>query len=478
MPGTTHRHRRAAAVIALASIASAAVAAAPVAQAQWGMMSHRLVLLTNARYNHNCFWGGPRGAAYGSLADAQPFQKTNLYPDIDATYFGAQFQLPAGAYLTFTGRFAHARYMSYAMENALSNGQHGGGDQLRDDQIRPDRGSVNPFLPQNFRDARHRNYTIRLVSGWPSHPRPRNTLYTETTDPTAQLQLALRFYIPDRGRDGTGGAGLPKMTLHLANGITQHGAAACQTLHAVKPQLTGGLPTSLWTSLIASSPDPVNAPVPYPPIWERFWNVAYSVLGTFITNRAERAKKYPPVDDGGFGSNPDTRYLTTGVSLKYGPVYVFTGRMPTFPATWAGTEAHEPSRDVRYWSVCTGSAPTSSLGYDCAYDQQVPLRADRRYTFVVSRPADRPRNATARCGYMWLNFGPGEDDPGGGGRPYIDYLYMRFMDPSPHFTHAPQDMTRPFTERQVMGAYEPTGSYTSIKAFEKRGCRRGPTHTP
>jgi hypothetical protein len=456
------------ALIAIAVLLVALAAAAPTS-ARPGVMSERLVRLTNERYNHDCLWGGPRGGPYGELPNAQPIQKGNLYPDLGATYFGAQIQFPAGAYLSFTGRFPYARYMSWAIETPVGQGQRGGGDQLRDDEIRAAPGSRNPFLPRNRRDVRPRAYAIRVVSGTAPAHRPVNTLYTGSTDPTAVIQLVLRFYVPDRGRDGTGDAGLPKLTLHLAGGATEHGQAACRTLHASKRQVAGDLPVSLWEHLIATSSDPVNAPVPYPPVWERFWNVGYSVLGTFLTNPIQRAQMYPPVDNGAFGANPDTRYLTTGVSLKHGPVYTVTGRMPTFPRTYAGTEAHEPAEDVRYWSVCTGSAPTSAIAFDCVYDEQVALRHGR-YTIVVSRPGDRPRNATAACGYTWLNFGRGEDNPGGTGRRYIDYMYMRFMDANPHFTHAPQDVKVPGTEPQVMGRFYPRGAYSSVAAFEKRGC--------
>ena len=455
----------------LAIVALICLSAAAAAVARYGNVTPALVRLTNSRYNHNCFWGGPRGRSYGSLADAQPIQKTNLYPDIGATYFAGQFKMPSGAYLSFTGRFPYARYMSYAIESNLGDGQTGGTDQLRDDQILPDLGSANPFVPNDFRNAPRRSYSIRVMSGISPHPRALNTVYTGTSDPTTAVTLVLRFYIPNQGRDGTGDAGLPRLELHLAGGQTLRGQAACQALNASKGQATGDLPVSLWKSLIASSSDPINAPVPYPAAWERFFNVSYSVLGTFITNHTQRATRYAPTDEGGFGSNPDTRYLTTGVSLKYGPIYTVTARMPTFPSTFAGTETHEPTDDVRYWSVCTGSAPTSGLGYDCVFDQQVALR-DQQYTLVVSRPGDRPRNATTACGYTWLNVGKGEDDPGGGGRKYIDFMYMRFMDANPRWHHAPQDIHTPFTEPAVMGAYYPRGGYSTVRAFERRGCDR------
>ncbi len=224
---------------------------------------------------------------------------------------------------------------------------------------------------------------------------------------------------------------------------------------------------------MAASADPANAPAQRHPAWERFWNASYSVAGAFIADPAQRAAQYPPTDQGGFQSNPDTRYLIAPVSLKYGPVVTVSGKLPTFPVTLPAARTWQPSSyQVRYWSLCTGSSPVSGLGYDCVYDQQVPLRGDRRYTLVISRPGDRPKNATAACGYRWLTFGKGENYPDPAARDYIDTLYMRFMAPSPSFAQAPQRMTAPGTEAAVMGPYLPRSQYTTTAAFEKRGCRR------
>ena len=113
---------------------------------------------------------------------------------------------------------------------------------------------------------------------------------------------------------------------------------------------------------------------------------------------------------GGCQNNPDASCLLTPVSLKYGPLITFSGKMPTYPKTLPAAKTWNPRKyQVRYWSLCAGSSPVSGLGYDCVYDQQVPLSKDRRYTLVVGRPGDRPPNARAECGYRWINFGAGEN---------------------------------------------------------------------
>lgn len=434
-----------------------------------------LVKQTNARYGHDCFWAPPKGTDYGDLPGALPIQKPNLYPDVGSTYFVGQYLLPAGAKLTFRGRYPHERYMSYTIFKAVGGGQIGPGDHMRDLDIAPDKGSVNPFVPGHNRYAKGpRNYTMNVVHGAVPAQRARNTIYTGIDDPTVRVGMSIRNYLPDRGYDGTGGAGLPKLSLRLADGRTLRGAAACKQLSPIKDKSTSTYPPDPYKALVAGSADPANMPARQTPVWERFWNASFSVTGAFTDDQQQRAAQYPPTDAGGFQSNPDTRYMTSVISLNFGKVVTVTGKLPTFPTTLPAAKIWKPSSyQLRYWSLCTGSSPVSGLGFDCVYDQQVPLRGDRRYTVVVSRPADRPSNARPACGYRWMDFGAGEayDDPAS--RDWVGTLYMRFMAPDPSFKHAPVNVTVPGTEAQVMGPYLPTSAYTSKADFEARGCPKG-----
>jgi hypothetical protein len=456
----------------LGAVAAVAAAAAP-ARADLTYLPHHLAVETNQRYGHDCFWAPPKGMDYANLPGATPIQKPNLYPDVGSTYFVAQYVLPEGSSLTFHGKFGHQRYKSWTMFGRPGElGQIASADHLRDFQIEPDKGSVNPFLPGRSRKGGPRKYTFHVVSGDIPANRAPNTIYTQTTDPSTRLGMSIRNYLPDRGRDGTGDAGLPKLVLELADGTKLRGEAACAQLDPIEDVSTSTFPPALWKSLVAGSADPVNAPAADPPRWERFWNGSYSVAGAFIDDPAVRAATYPPTDAGGFQSNPDTRYLLTPISRKYGRLTTISGKMPRFPETLPASNRWRP-RDyqVRYWSLCSGSSPVTGLGYDCVYDQQVPLRKHRRYTLVVGRPGDRPANARRKCGYRWINFGKGEnyDDPAA--RSYVDTLYMRFMAADPDWKQAPQRVTEPGTEKQVMGPYFPRSQYWSKSEFAKLGCR-------
>ena len=135
-------------LVAGLTVAAAVLAIATPARAGLTYLPHHLAVETNQRYGHDCFWAPPKGMDYANLPNAEPIQKPNLYPDVGSTYFVAQYILPEGASLTFHGEFGHQRYMSWTMFGRPGDlGQIVSADHLRDFRIKPDRGSINPFLP-------------------------------------------------------------------------------------------------------------------------------------------------------------------------------------------------------------------------------------------------------------------------------------------------------------------------------------------
>jgi len=148
-------------------------------------------------------------------------------------------------------------------------------------------------------------------------------------------------------------------------------------------------------------------------------------------------------------------------------VLVLQGTMPRVTATRSG-RARVQAGDLRYWSLCNYEAYTQRASA-CVYDEQVPLDAKRRYTVVVSRAADRPRNARAECGVAWIDWGEAGD---GAGHDDDGMLFLRNMLPSPGFTHAVQNTHTPGDEAAVLGDYLPRADYTDTAGFEQRGCSK------
>ncbi|WP_256961767.1 hypothetical protein, partial [Streptomyces sp. NRRL B-24572] len=172
-----------------------------------------------------CFWFGPTGRVDES-------DDNYAFPDSGARYWAAIFTLPPGAHLSFDHEFAHARYQSL---NSYATATHAPTDALNDVSTVPDPGSRNPYLPGADRAAHaKRSYTATVTgSGAPADPADRapNTLYAGVAG-QREISLVYRVYLPDRNTEPDGGAGLPRPTLHLADGSTVTGSAVCDAVQA------------------------------------------------------------------------------------------------------------------------------------------------------------------------------------------------------------------------------------------------------
>ncbi|HSE07721.1 MAG TPA: hypothetical protein VLB29_03560 [Nocardioidaceae bacterium] len=388
----------------------------------------------------DCFWTSVFDEENGNL----------FYPDTGVNYYLGRVNLPPGGELVIRGRYPHARYTSFNAYDELFRPK----DALADTRIRPDRGSTNPFVAGHRRDLPLRDFTVRVVSDPPPGKRARNTVYLGyDRRPSFVGNLVYRVYLPDRGRDQFGGVGLPEVALRLPDGTEVDQPAAC-TLPTDQPST--GLTR---TDQRSSSPATFNHTTAKPrPDWERFFNVTRTMARQFSQDAAEAAGDE---QRGGFFSDRKNAYVYAFVSREYGEALVLRGRLPDIPETYAGQRRFERA-PLRYWSLCNGSVQpygaTDTIG--CVHDEQVRTDRRGRFTIVLSTPELRPANARRACGVTWMPWGA---------RPNAA-LIMRNQLPSPWFKRAIQRVTKPGTEREVMGAYLPRGRYTSTAAFERRGC--------
>jgi len=440
----------AAALIAAIAFAGSLMASAPAAAAE--------PLAT-------CFWEGPVSMKRPSSRgfDGHFFN----YPEESATYWLARFQLPQGAKIRLTGRYAYARYQSL---NAYSD--RAPTDALSDLATGPDPGSLNPFIAGNRRNLAQRSYTVTVVNEPPpSEGRAANTLYAQP-QPGAAIELFYRVYEPDRGRDLDGGTGLPTPELVRADGSTAKDSDACAQVNDPDRSIpTQTIPAATW-SAARNSPgcDGSTNPAYSPVRWERFFNIDYSqravIQDCTTVGRSQRLSESPP-ERGGFYSNRDNAYIFTHLSRQFGKVLTIQAKLPTTPQTYAG-QGRMGTGQVRFWSLCTGESRVTLRTPDCVSDRELPIDPGRRYTIVVSKAADRPANATERCGVSWVDWGENGD---GAGDPDYALLIMRNMLPQTTFSQAIQRVPRPGMEQSTMGEYFPATSYGSREDFQSRGCR-------
>lgn len=417
-----------------------------------------------------CFWFGPMGME-------NPV--TNLaYPEEAAVYWGARFRVPEGSTLKLEGEFPHARYMSVNSYGKVGGFEHAAVDALEDAAIKPDKGSTNPYRKGANRYAKKRSYTLTMVAGQ-SSDKP-NVIDAPPTNEGAAQELIYRVYLPDRAKDRSTAA-LPKPVLTLADGTVLRDQALCDAINDPQRYFTfQTMPAPIYSALVnLPGANPATNPSYSPLRWEKYFNQALALsvyrIGTPSANN--RLADLALGEIGAYYDNINVKYAVGPINAAYGKVLVLRGTLPKTPKTGPKVKKMG-SGQMRYWSICENGSPVTTEGIDCLSDADVsPLLGRKRtYTIVVSRSADRPKNARAKCNVAWLNWG---DQPDSLGR-QTGTLLLRNLSSSPSFDRSLQKVglddvdvlsTRNAPQKKVMGAYQPTGTYTSKAAFQKRGCK-------
>lgn len=394
------------------------------------------------------------------------------FPDQAAAYYAAEYEAVPGVRLRISGRFPHARYMSFHVYDNATRPL----DNLADIQIAPDAGSINPFVAGADRTAADRSYTVYVDSGArpASGPRAQNTMYAgggQNGLPNVNGLLIYRVYLPDAGTDETGGTGLPKVIM--------------ETTDASGPVLSSDVCDSLQRPDLPNLNEQIAAldgpPAPYPgdwpgypiPKWRKTKNLTNSYVAILFSNPegqgVQQTYESTPVDSvggkGAFYGNLDNSYLAALINRGYGQVLAFRMRAPSFADTRSGTPVM-PAAQLRYFSVCENEV-ASTRYVSCLTDDEIKTVPDmtdpsaRYMTFVVSPPGQRPANATAACGVNWIPWGPARDG----------VIIYRHMLPSADFPQAIQQIPQQGEELQTMGDYHPRARYFADPAsFEQLGC--------
>lgn len=448
---------------------------------RYGNLPLGAVIRTDERYGSDGLFQGPRGWDYWNLLEnPKDCQNPNLWPDKRPTYFLAQIKMPPGTRLTLRGRFPHARYFKLALYRFERNTFVAlDGEDLAGWDIAPDPGATNPYGVGADRAADNRNYTAHvIVSDAPDNraDRAANTMYAGGEERI--IQVVVRVYVSDEGFDG---AGLARADTPSSSGpLFDYDATLADgtTLSAEDVVARFGQPLGLapppmdvdpWYDLVNSKDndpllDPASAPARRDGQFEIFRGMKYTLAGAFMPPEKRAKIKLPTEMEG--GGDPTTVYMFNYLSRRFGPVYVFRAKLPTFPDTYAGAKSTADDVQVKYWSVATmGSAPSGQL-WDGVFDMMVPVDDDGWYTIVVSRPEDRPANATHENGVAWIDWGPGEGLDDARDRKDWGMVVMRFMVTNPDWDNSPSKVRTAGTEEAVMGPYFPKGYYTTKAAFE------------
>jgi hypothetical protein len=397
------------------------------------------------------------------LTKFDPATVNVAYPDQAAVYYSGGYAAVPGTRIRITGRFPHARYMSFNVYDNIQRPL----DALADVELGPDKGNVNPFLRGADRTTKKRSYTAFIDFGPIPKKRAPNTLYTGTGQggtPNFDGTFIYRVYVPDRGLDEAGGVGVPTVTLESTTSGQNPPPSACTNF--AKPSGAG-----VNQQVAASNGLPVATPSPgrSPPVWRKFVNLPRSFAETILDNdytdparmSYEQSGAYDLGGKGGFLSNIHNAYLYTPVAKGNGLVLATRMRAPTFPDTRPPAK-RMPGGQLRYFSLCQNESQSQRF-IACKTDDQTTIGADGFVNYVVSTPSERPANARPECGVTWIPWGP---QAGG-------VLIYRNMLPNPSFAQAIQRVPEQGKEKAVMGEYFPVSRYYADRAaFEKLGCKQ------
>jgi hypothetical protein len=407
-----------------------------------------------------CFWTG-------AFTRSNPVTNVAL-PGTEITYWAARFVTPPGSTLTLKGAFPYARYSSLNSYKAEGASQ----SSLTDRDIRPDPGSINPSLAGANRNAANRSYTVTVRGEAPPATPVQNTLFAEPVAGQYQT-IVYRVYVPDKGRNLSGGTELPQPTLRLADGSELTGQALCDAMNSVHLFDTQELSLSAYQGLVNSpGKNPATNPAENPIQFSRYYNTLNALARYQTVEQQKAAWAANPNYVGTQYDNKDARYMTGAYSFDFGKVVVLKGKLPTTPKTLNGQKKMTAGQ-LMLWDMCIIQSLVTTKTWDCVFDEQLPLRGGkkRQYTIVISSKADRPRNARTSCGVWWMQADPDGD---GAGRKNIGQLLTRNVLPADNFRQSSWAVPTPFPAdaKRVMGSYYPKGSYTSKKRFERGGCSR------
>jgi len=407
----------------------------------------------------------PLGLGCGWIAASDPDKANIAFPDSEAKYWVAAAPVSPQTRLRIDGRYPDARYFSYNAYDAALRPT----DAVADFELTPsDKGREgNPFARKGAKPGGA--YTAYLEYGAspvqnPEVLRKPNTFYTGEIGlgplniPNGLAVFIYRVYVSNTGEFFDGGVGLPTLTLETADGSRELGTLP-NCAEPFLPNFGGAAPPLGLNEVLLGLDYPNQLALPFPtatnpPNTLKFFSLGdtvFRIAGNVTGQDTSMLGGRIDSGSGGFLSNVHNAYTSTGFARRYGSIAMVRAKAPTYrgqPGVEFGQE------QLRYWSLCGNEFATQRFT-DCAADFQVPLDDQGFFTVVISDPADRPTNATAENGFLWLPWGP-----------YPDQLLLyRHMLHNPGFAEAIQNVEKGDALADVMKDFAPVGIYCDPNVF-------------
>ena len=422
----------------------------------------------------DCMWQEGPTSKTNTGADLMNF----AYPDTNVNYWSSEFTIPEGAEIFLDGDYPYARHSSLVSYTAQGERVN----SLRDFEIAPNTGVINPFLTGNARLNKQRGYTAEVQLGdLPIQPE-KNTLYAPKTA-SNEVALLYRIYVPNQGYDTKAGVSFPRYRVKLANGEVKTGQDVCDVLQVKKRRIQNENAPAVYAPTYDQYRPlfGLGYPARAQPSWFKTFNATDNFMCIFQLYKCEGQQPKSIMNQ---WATPDNEYMVAATSREHGKVLVLRGKLPTTTKTYQN-DSHVNSSNMRYWSICTNEMYSSATNH-CIFDEQITqFDKDGFYTIVVSNPEDRPKNAIESCGITYLEQSPRGDGfytidknspdydaAKDNGHSDLGMLLIRNLLPDASFEQTLQKVSINGTEKQILGDFAPDMTYTDTADFEAKGCTK------
>jgi hypothetical protein len=338
-----------------------------------------------------------------------------------ATCYDFPFECDANNEIVITGDYPHARYMSFTVSGASGSVI----SSVFDQEIEPDPGNQNPFVPDGDWDAAKRRYTLMIRFTSPPGPgrfspgAGCNVLYADSCTCSEPVTGVITYcvYAPGIGYDAQGGAGLPDINCRIYSSIEEAELPA----FGIK-----GAAEQLSDEICETS-------IPQERLRSRKSDIEWIRSGNLIPNTVDMKSSV--------------------LDRSPGKLLYLHWKAPRVPDTWhdVGLSGQE---ELRCWSM-TFTAADSGSALKTISDFETIVDQFGYVSLVVGFGAKRPVFVTPQNGYTWVNLS---------GQPHVQVsiVYQNtLISPSFHFTAKDVPVECPVPP-WIMGEYYPCGNYVNI----------------
>jgi hypothetical protein len=377
--------------------------------------------------------------AWSPSIDASDPYMLPAYPDTYAAYWALimshdQEISPEPIAYELKGRFPYARYMTFHVYDGATGDYFAA---LKDLDIEPDAGSVNPFQANIDRTAANRNYTLWIVPEGASLPQI-NGLKNVIRVPKqfTESPTVMAIDRPDNGQPPSAGVPLPKVKVFHAQ--TGEPVLRCNPLRlkSIIPSKKSGIKKAQT--------------------WDKMKTIGDG-----------QAVRLYHSTGGGLYPNKHLSYLTTGLDTQFGNVVMVKFKAPTTPNTQTGFGIHTHTEDMRFWSMCLGGMYATNTSA-CLVDDQAIIGDDGLVTLAIGPDDKNLRKLAQQHKINYMDWGYHQ---------YPDIIF-RHLQGEKEFDYSSKnvpivDVTLPLWNQggeRTIGTYSPTGFYCNHEEFEKNLC--------